>query len=75
MAPPPIPGAIAYYAAIDGHQQGPFDQAKMQDAINQGKITPATLVWTAGMAKWTPAGEVPALSGLMASVPPPLPPA
>lgn len=73
-APPPIPGAIAYYVAIDGHQQGPFDQAKLQDGVNQGKITPATLVWAAGMAKWTPASEVPALSGLMASAPPPLPP-
>jgi membrane protease subunit (stomatin/prohibitin family) len=75
MAPPPIPGAVSYFAAIDGHQQGPFDQAKIQDAISQGKITPATLMWAQGMAKWTPAGEVPALNGLLASVPPPLPPA
>jgi membrane protease subunit (stomatin/prohibitin family) len=74
MAPPPIPGAISYFVAVDGHQQGPFDQAKLQDAIAQGKLTPATLVWTQGMAKWTPAGQVSELSGLLASVPPPLPP-
>jgi membrane protease subunit (stomatin/prohibitin family) len=75
MGPPPLPGAVSYFVAIDGHQQGPFDQSKLQDAVSQGKLTPATLVWTQGMAKWTPAGEVPALSGLLASVPPPLPPA
>jgi membrane protease subunit (stomatin/prohibitin family) len=74
-APPPLPGAVSFFAAIDGKQSGPIDQAALQQAISQGKITAATLVWTQGMAKWTPAGEVPALSGLLASVPPPLPPA
>jgi membrane protease subunit (stomatin/prohibitin family) len=74
VAPPPLPGAVSYFAAINGQQQGPFDQAKLQEAVSQGKISASTLVWTQGMAKWTPAGEVPALSGLLASVPPPLPP-
>ena len=74
-APPPLPGAVAFFAAIDGKQSGPMDQAAIQQAISQGKMTPATLVWTQGMAKWTPASDVPALSGMLASVPPPLPPA
>jgi hypothetical protein len=73
--PPPLPGAVSYFAAIDGKQSGPLDQGKIQEAISAGKLTAATLVWTQGMAKWTPAGEVPALSGMLASVPPPLPPA
>jgi membrane protease subunit (stomatin/prohibitin family) len=73
--PPPLPGAVTYFAAIDGKQSGPMDESKLQEAIGAGKLTAATLVWTAGMAKWTPAGQVPALSGLLASVPPPLPPA
>ena len=75
MAPPPLPGAVSYFAAIDGKQSGPMDQGAIQQAISQGKLTPTTLVWSQGMAKWTPAGEVPALSGFLASVPPPLPPA
>jgi membrane protease subunit (stomatin/prohibitin family) len=73
--PPPLPGAVEYFAAINGKQSGPLDQGKIQEAIGEGKLTAATLVWTQGMAKWTPAGEVPALSGMLASVPPPLPPA
>jgi membrane protease subunit (stomatin/prohibitin family) len=74
--PPPLPGAISYFAAIDGKQSGPMDQASLQAAISAGKLTAATLVWTQGMAKWTPAGQVAELSGLLAaSVPPPLPPA
>jgi len=73
-APPPLPGAVSFFAAIDGKQSGPLDQAAIQLAISQGKISATTLVWTQGMAKWTPASEVPAVSGLLASVPPPLPP-
>ncbi|MCC6972269.1 MAG: DUF4339 domain-containing protein, partial [Phycisphaerales bacterium] len=33
----------------------------------------ATLVWKQGMAGWASAGEQAELSGLFASVPPPLP--
>jgi membrane protease subunit (stomatin/prohibitin family) len=72
-APPPLPGAVAYFVAIDGKQSGPLDQAKLQDAISQGKLTATTLVWTQGMATWTPASQVADLNGLLASVPPPLP--
>ena len=73
--PPPLPTTVAFFAAIDGKQSGAMDQNQLQDAVNQGKLTRATLVWTQGMAKWTAAAEVPALAGLFASVPPPLPPA
>jgi membrane protease subunit (stomatin/prohibitin family) len=73
--PPPLPTAVSYFAAIDGEQSGPMDQGQLQDAVNTGKLTRATLVWSQGMAKWTPAGEVPSLNSLFASVPPPLPPA
>jgi hypothetical protein len=46
MAPPPLPGAVSYFAAIDGKQSGPMDQGAIQEAISQGKLTPTTLVWT-----------------------------
>jgi membrane protease subunit (stomatin/prohibitin family) len=72
--PPPLPTSVSFFAAIDGKQSAAMDQTQIADAINQGKLTRATLVWTQGMAKWTPAGEVPALVNLFASVPPPLPP-
>lgn len=74
--PPPLPGAgVAFHAAIDGKQSGPFDLRALQENVDAGKITRQTLVWKAGMAAWTPAASVPELAELFAAVPPPLPPA
>ena len=38
-----------------------------------GQITPETLVWSQGMAAWTPAIQVPQLAELFAAPPPPPP--
>jgi membrane protease subunit (stomatin/prohibitin family) len=68
------PGAAAYFVAFEGRQTGPFDRQALVSRVSEGRLTKETLVWTQGMAQWTPAGEVPALAELFASVPPPLPP-
>lgn len=73
-APPPLPGAAAWFAGIAGRQEGPFDVPTLQGRVQSGGITRDTLVWKAGMANWTAAGQVPELAALFASVPPPLPP-
>jgi membrane protease subunit (stomatin/prohibitin family) len=72
--PPPIPGAAIYFVAIEGKQTGPFDMQTLSSQAASGRLTQQTLVWTQGMAQWTPAGQVPALAGVFANVPPPLPP-
>ena len=72
--PPPIPGAAAYFVAVGGQQTGPFDMQALSSQAAAGRLTPQTLVWMQGMAQWTPAAQVPALAGIFASVPPPLPP-
>jgi membrane protease subunit (stomatin/prohibitin family) len=72
--PPPIPGAAAYFVAVGGKQAGPFDMPTLASQASSGQLTLQTLVWTQGMAQWTPAGQVPALATLFANVPPPLPP-
>jgi membrane protease subunit (stomatin/prohibitin family) len=72
--PPPIPGAATYFVAIEGKQTGPFDMQTLASQASMGRLTQQTLVWTQGMAQWTPAGQVPALAGIFANVPPPLPP-
>ena len=78
VAPPPLPGAFTvaqpYYAAINGAQAGPFDGAKLKEHFGAGALKPETLVWKAGMASWTKAGEVGELAALFAPPPPPLPP-
>ncbi len=73
VAPPPIPHDAAYFIAVEGKQVGPLDAPKLQDAVNDGKLTRTTLVWSQGMTKWTPAGEVTGLGDLFTAVPPPLP--
>jgi membrane protease subunit (stomatin/prohibitin family) len=72
-APPPIPQGPTYFAAIDGQQAGPFDAAALKQQIESGTVTRETLVWSEGMASWTAAGEVDAVSKLFPASPPPLP--
>ncbi len=73
-APPPLPQAASFHVAIGGQQAGPYDMATLQQYVQSGQITRDTLVWKAGMAAWTKAGDVADLSSLFGSVPPPLPP-
>ena len=72
--PPPIPGAATYFVAADGKQTGPFDAQTLASQASMGRLTPQSLVWTQGMAQWTPAGQVPALASIFANTPPPIPP-
>lgn len=74
--PPPLPGQqqVAFFAAINGNQAGPFDMNMLQQQLQAGQITRDTLVWKQGMPNWTKAGEVPELQPLFGAVPPPLPP-
>ena len=63
----PAPPASAqetapYYIAVDGAQVGPLDLAALKKRIEDGQMTKQTLVWTSGMANWTPAGNVAALA-------------
>lgn len=70
--PPPIPPLPMYHVAINGVQQGPFPEAQLQQMVQQGQLTPDTLVWTQGMPAWAAANNVPALAKLFGAVPPPL---
>lgn len=70
--PLPVPHQALYHVAVGGVQRGPFPVPQLQKMAQLGEITPATLVWTAGMADWTAANSVPALSPLLGAVPPPL---
>ncbi len=71
--PPPIPGANRYFVAVNNQQTGPFGLDELQQQVQGGQLTRATLVWAQGMAKWTAAGEVAELNALFANLPPPLP--
>lgn len=74
-APPPLPSqGPMFHVDAGGTPSGPFSAAQLQDAAMNGRMTGQSLVWSAGMAGWTPAAQVPALAHIFAA-PPPLPPA
>ncbi len=72
--PPPPPPPAAWHLTANGQNQGPFDLNQLANAIAQGQVQPTTLVWSAGMAAWTPAAQVPQLAGYFRASPPPPPP-
>ncbi len=71
-APPPPPAA--WHIAENGQTVGPFDLAGLTQAATAGRLTATTMVWSAGMAGWTAASQVPALANLFAPPPPVAPP-
>lgn len=79
--PPPIPDAqpdVQYMLAINGQQSGPYTMPQLQQLVQTGQLTPATLVWTQNMPNWLPASQVASLAQLFTqgtpNVPPPIPP-
>lgn len=75
MAPPPPPPAAAWHIAVNGQTQGPFADAQLVQGITQGQINATTMVWTAALGTWTPAGQVSQLAPYFSAPPPPPPPA
>ena len=72
-APPPL--GTSWHLAVNGQSQGPYAHDQLIAAIAAGQISPATLVWTSGMAAWSPASQVPQLATAFGPPrPPPLPP-
>lgn len=69
--------ATWHYASAN-NQQFEADDSRLEDLVKQDIITPATRVWTTGMADWQPAGQVlPQLFSAVASAvdsdgPPPM---
>ena len=75
QGPPPIPNqnAAMFYLVVGGQQYGPCDVSEVSQMVSQGQINGDTLGWRDGMAGWTPVKQIPALAGLFAPVPPPVP--
>lgn len=71
LAPPPIPQETTYYVYVNGQQIGGQTATQIASMRSQGIINDETLIWTVGMANWTPIKSVPSLS---ATCPPPMPP-
>jgi GYF domain 2 len=59
----------SWFVAANGQQQGPYPEAQFRDFVARGMVTADTLVWTAEMAGWQKAGEIPGLLSRAASAP------
>lgn len=73
-APPPPPAAVAWHVAVDGKTNGPYTTEQIAAGITSGEVRADTMVWTAGIQSWTPASQVPQLTGYFAAATPPPPP-
>jgi membrane protease subunit (stomatin/prohibitin family) len=71
--PPPLPPSLKFFIVLDGVQNGPHDLSALKNLALDGKLVPESLVWREGMSAWAAAKDAPELSGLFASVPPPIP--
>jgi opacity protein-like surface antigen len=60
-SPPPIPASAQekaeWYAVVDGQQVGPLTTSAVERRMDDGSISPDTLVWREGMHNWTPVGQ------------------
>jgi uncharacterized protein (TIGR00266 family) len=64
-----------WYMAIGGHQVGPVSEEEIRTNLANGSIDANTLMFTAGMANWTPLSAVPQFaSALNPGAPAPPPP-
>jgi uncharacterized membrane protein len=58
-----------WYYAENNEQKGPVNESELKTQLAGNRLPPDTLVWSDGMANWTPANQVPAFSFR----PPPVP--
>ncbi|WP_437206819.1 SPFH domain-containing protein [Planctomicrobium sp. SH664] len=72
-SPPPLPSQNVWHVALNGKSEGPYDIAQLQSALQAGRVTAETLVWSPALVNWTPAGQVPQFSAGLVPTPPPLP--
>ena len=62
--PPPPPPPPAWHVVQAGQATGPFTLEDLARAAQAGTLRADTLVWTAGMATWSAAAQVPQLASL-----------
>jgi membrane protease subunit (stomatin/prohibitin family) len=75
LIPPTPEEAAPWYVASDGRIEGPFTPEQMSRSASSGQLTRDSLVWTAGMAAWTPMAQTRLATLLAPQTPPPPPPA
>lgn len=73
VSPPPLSPTVAWHFAENGQAVGPVTGVQLAQAVRDGRVDRASLVWCAGMSEWAAAGQVEALNDVFAAMPPPVP--
>ena len=60
---------VEWFYGKEGEQYGPIDEATLRARITTGEIGPRDLIWSEGMAEWTPLSQLPQF-GPTGGVPP-----
>ncbi len=63
-----------WYYEKAGQRQGPIPESELDRLLASGEITAATLVWSEGMANWTPLGQARPTGSGQAAAPGEVPP-
>ncbi|KAA6314481.1 hypothetical protein EZS27_034907, partial [termite gut metagenome] len=71
-SPPPFPTA-SYYTAVNGQQSGPYSLEQLKQYVQSGEFNKDYYVWKQGMSSWALAKDVPELSSIWGTIPPPVP--
>ena len=74
LSAPPAPPQATWHISVNGHSQGPYNDAQLVQMIQSGGVLASTNVWSPSLGQWMTAGQVPQLSGHFGAVPPPPPP-
>ncbi len=70
-----MPDAIMWYVAVAGQQQGPFGKEDLIKRIQNGELTPDTLVYAQGITQnWVPISSIEELAKYFNSTTPKAPP-
>ena len=72
--PPPLPQETRYYVYVNGQQIPGQTASQIAQMKVQGTVNDETLIWTTGMANWTPIKDVPELASINPPQIPPIPP-
>ena len=70
---PPAPPEPQWHVSREGETLGPVPLSELRSDAAQGKLTPETWVWRAGMSEWVRASEAPELKDAFDRTPPPPP--
>lgn len=70
--PPPIPES-KYYVAVNGQPTGPYTVSTLREMMQNGQVSPGSLVWKDGMTGWSAIENVNELKSITGPVIPPIP--